>query len=278
MPGRLKTMISPKRRNKRRLAWLLPLLVLLLPGCRTDDMFPDDLALARQARLERDWPRAERMAERFLREERDAEKRWEAWNVLLEAINGASQEPRASLECLESMLAEYEGDHRRLPQILSEMARYSQILRRYDNAANAWSAYTDLPELEPSDMVNGYRQLARAQYAQRHFEAADETLQQCLALPLPDHDKIWCMLDLADADMGRQQWSNVAGLCQQILDSEPDREVAGLAGYYMGDALEQMGKYAEALRQFEEARDAYPNPAVMDNRIEYLKKQLKAKK
>lgn len=234
--------------------------------------------MARQARLERDWPRAERIAERFLREERDPEKRWEAWNVLLEAINGANQEPRASLECLESMLVEYEEDYGRLPLILSEMARYNQILHHYDNAANAWSAYTDLPGLEPAEMVNGYRQLARVQYAQRHFEAADEALQQCLALPLPDHDKIWCMLDLADADMGRQQWRNVADLCQQILDSDPDSEVMGFAGYYRGDALEQMGRYSEALKQFEEARDSYPNPAVMDNRIEYLKKQLKAKK
>lgn len=246
-------------------------------GCQPEDIITGDLGLARQALLERDWPRAERTAQRFLREEGDSNKRWDAWNILLEAINGSSQEPRASLECLESMLVEYEEDYGKLPRILSEMARYNQILRHYDHAANAWSAYIDLPGLQPAEMVNGYRQLAHAQYSQRHFDAADDTLQQCLALPLPDHDKIWCMLDLADADMGRQQWENVADLCQQILDSEPDQEVTGLAGYYRADALEQMGKQAEALKQFEVARDSYPNPAVMDNRIEYLKKQLKAK-
>lgn len=253
------------------------LAAFIICGCHSDDIIPDDLGLARQALLERDWPRAERTAQRFLREESNSNRRWEAWNILLEAINGSSQEPRASLECLESMLVEYEEDYGRLPRILSEMARYNQILRHYDHAANAWSAYTDLPGLTSAERINGYRQLAHAQYAQRHFDAADETLLQCLALPVSDHDKIWCMLDLADADMGRQQWENVADLCQQILDSEPDQEVMGLAGYYRADALEQMGKPAEALKQFEAVRDSYPNPAVMDNRIEYLKKQLKAK-
>ncbi len=264
-----------RKRNKR--FWLFLPVFLILSGCQPDEILMDDLAMARQAQLERDWPKAERMAERFLREERDADKRWEAWGVLLAAINGSNQEPRTSLECLEAMLVEYEEDYRRLPGILSEIARYSQILHHYDQAANAWSAYTDLPGLAPLDMVNGYRQLAHAHYAQRHFEAADEALQQCLALPVPDHDKIWCMLDLADADMGRQQWHSVADLCQQILDSDPDGEVAGLAGYFRGDALEQMGKYEEALKQFGEARNSYPNPAVIDNRIAYLKKQLKAR-
>lgn len=262
--------------------FLLPgcilLSALLMAGCETNEVFMDDLAMARQAQLERDWPRAERMAERFLREERNPARRWEAWNILLETINGSNQEPRASLECLESMLVEYEDDYGRLPRILSEMAKYHTILRHYDNAATAWGAYTDLPGLEPAEMVNGYRQLAHAHYAQRQFEAADEALQQCLALPVSDHEKIWCMLDQADADMGRQQWAEVANICQQILDSEPESEVVGLAGYYRGDALEQMGKLSEALKQFQEARDNYPNPAVMDNRIEYLKKQLKAKK
>lgn len=261
---------------KARLAAVF--LLLALTGCRTDDFLADDLAMARQAELERDWPRAERMAERFLRVERDLARRWEAWNVLLEAINSSSQEPRASLECLESMLVEYEDDYARLPRILSEIARYNMILRHYDRAAKAWGAYTELAGLEPSQLVNGYRQLAHAQFAQRRFEAADESLQQCLALPLPDHDKIWCMLDLADADMGRENWRNVSDLCQQIMDSEPDDEVKGLAGYYRGDALEQLGKLEEALRQFEDARENYPNPAVIDNRIDYLKKQLKAKK
>lgn len=258
--------------------FLLLAIFIFLSACQTQELFTDDLARAKQACARRDWSLAERVLERYLREENDSEKRWAAWNLLLEAINGSTQEPRASLECLDVMVGEYENDDPKMARILSMMGRYNQSLRHYERAANAWSAYTELGDLLPQDRVEGFRHLAQAQASQRHFAAADETLQQCLGLPLADHDKIWCMLDLAETNSARQQWKDVADLCQQILDSDPDPEVAGLAGYLRGDALEQLGKKDEALAQFEQARDKYPNPAVMDNRIGHLHRQLKANK
>lgn len=255
---------------------VIPLLILC--GCRTEDMFADDLSMARQAQMERDWPRAERMAERFLRTENDVERRWEAWNLLLQAVNATAQEPRVSLECLDAMLVEYEGDMAKEAEILAQIGKYSQAISQYTRAANAWNAYVELPDISMAERIKGYRNLAAAQSGLRNFDAAEESLQQCLALPAPDHDKIWCMVDLADAGMGRQRWQDVADICEQIQDSDPDDEVLGWACYYRGDALEQLGKPSEALKQFEQAKDKYPNPAVIDSRIDYLKKQLKDKK
>lgn len=242
------------------------------------DLFLDDLEMARDAQMQRDWPLAERLLVRYLRDEQDPEKRWQAWTLLMEAINAASQEPRVSLECLEAMLVEYEDDDPKLAVILEQMGNYNEALGNYGRAANAWSAYSDLAALSGEQRVQGLRRLAEAQLAERHFDAAEATLQQCLALPLPDQDKVWCMLDLADTGMSRGQWQEVADLCQQILDSEPDNEVMGLAGYMRADALEQLGQPRQALEQFEQARDDYPNPAVMDSRIAWLKKQLEEKK
>lgn len=255
--------------------WVLLVMMVLLSGC--EEIFQNDLDMAREAQLARDWPTAERVLGRYLRVERDSEKRWEAWNLLLQAINGANQEPRASLECLDVMMVEYEEDDAKLAQILRQMGSYNKILRHYDKAAKAWGAYVELAGLTPGERIQGFRELASALYTQKHFEAAEDTLQQCMAMPLPDHDKIWCMLDLADAAMGRQHWEVVANLCEQIQDAEPDPEVFGLASYYWGDALEQMGKMPQALEQFKKARETYPNPAVIENRIVYIKKQLKAK-
>lgn len=262
------------------------ILPLLLALCACDirsifspgDLFADDLDMAREAHMRRDWPLAERVLTRYLREEQDPEKRWQAWSLLLEAINGASQQPQASLECLEAMLVEYEDDDPKLAAILDDMGKYNESLRHYERAANAWSAYSDLESLSVEERVQGLRRLAQNQLAQRHFDAADATLRQCMSLPAPDSEKAWCMLDLADAGSAREQWAEVADLCQQILDSEPGGRVMGLAGYLRADALEQMGDKKQALEQFEQARDAYPNPAVMDNRIEWLKRQIKAKK
>ena len=267
-------------------ALALPLLCLLAlagAGCDRGQILADDLADARAAVAERNWPLAERLLERYLREETkgaerrgpEAERRWEAWQLLLQVLNSAGPESRASLEVLEAMRAEYEDDDGRMADVLEHMGLVCERLRRYDQAAGAWAAYTGLAGIGGARRVEGFRHLAAMQFSQRRFEAGEESLAQCLALPLPDHDKIRCMLDLADQNMARERWQEVADLCQQILDSAPDEEVAGLAGYLLADALEQLGRHREALRQFEQARDAYPNPAVMDNRIAHLRKALK---
>lgn len=263
------------------LRWFLIAFTLLLWGCDFQDRIAglagDDLTMAKKAHLNRDWPLAERLLGRYLREEQDSEKRWEAWQLLLEALNSPKPEPRASLECLEVMLMEYQEDEARLAEILAAMGKYNEALRHYDKAANAWSAYVELGILESEVKVNGLRKLAHAQFSQRLFDAAEETLQQCLALPLPDSKKTWCMLDLADASMSKGEFQETADLCQQILDSEPDTQIMGQAAWLRGDALEQLGDLRGALSQFEQGRESYPNPAVMDNRIEWLKNQLKLK-
>lgn len=266
---------STLHRRKRCAGQVLLLLLFLinsLLSCRLEDLGGDDLEAANKAYVERNLTLTERLLERYLREEKNADKRWEAWLLLLKTVNANNQEARVSLEFLDTMLDEYENDQSRLPFILSQMGKYNELLRHYDHAADAWSAYVDLGELGDNERVEGYRHLAAMQFGQRHFEAGEETLQQCLALPLSDHDKIRCMLDLADENMARERWEEVSDLCQQIFDSEPDQTIFGLAGYLRGDALEQMGRKDEALAQFEAVRDSYPNPAVIDNRIKHLEK------
>ena len=257
---------------------LLWCLCFWLVGCDGPALKGDDLSQAREAVSQRQWSLAERLLERYLRESQDsqdADSRWEAWQQLLVVVNAAGQEPRASLEYLETMQEEYLDDDARSAIILKRMAEVYEGLHRYGRAVDMWSAYIGLGGLSPQQVLEGHRRLAAMQFSLRRFDAGEDTLQQCLALPLPDHDKIMCMYDLADQNMARERWQEVSGLSQQILDSDPDQNVRGLAGYLLADALEQLGKNGEALKQFELARDAYPNPSVIDNRIAHLRKKLK---
>lgn len=257
---------------------LLILMCAMTLSCRIEELGGDDLEAANRAYIERNLTLTERLLERYLREEKDPDKRWEAWSLLLQTVNANNQEARVSLEFLDAMLDEYENDQARLPSILADMGKFNELLHHYNRAADAWSAYVELAEISDAERVEAYRKLAAMQFVQRHFEAGEETLQQCLALPLADHDKISCMLDLADANMTRERWEEVDNLCQQIFDSEPDASIYGMAGYLRGDALEQMGHEKEAIAQFEAVREAYPNPAVIENRIAHLQKNFKKKK
>lgn len=253
-------------------------LCFAITGCDSSALRGDDLSQAREAVSQRQWSLAERLLERYLREaqdSQDADSRWEAWQQLLVVVNAAGQEPRASLEYLETMLEEYMDDDARSAVILQRMAEVNENLHRYERAVDIWNAYIGLGGLSAQQVLEGYRRLAAMQFSLRRFDAGEDTLQLCLALPLPDHDKIMCMYDLADQNMARERWQDVADLSQQMLDSDPDQNVRGMAGYLMADALEQLGKSSEALKQFELARDAYPNPSVIDNRIAHLRKKLK---
>ncbi len=280
--GRLAALAGQEGARRLRLRGLalclLWCLCFWLVGCDGPALKGDDLSQAREAVSQRQWSLAERLLERYLRESQDsqdADSRWEAWQQLLVVVNAAGQEPRASLEYLETMQEEYLDDDARSAIILKRMAEVYEGLHRYGRAVDMWSAYIGLGGLSAQQVLEGHRRLAAMQFSLRRFDAGEDTLQQCLALPLPDHDKIMCMYDLADQNMARERWQEVSGLSQQILDSDPDQNVRGLAGYLLADALEQLGRNGEALKQFELARDAYPNPSVIDNRIAHLRKKLK---
>lgn len=263
-------------KHKLRLLWLISLLAISALCCACERVsFADDFETAREAVAQRNWPSAERLLERFLREEQNLDKRWEAWQLLLTVINSTGVEARASLEYLEAMLEEFADNDARTKVILERMGQINEALRRYERAADVWSAYTGLGDLTPEETVDGYRRLAAVQFSLRRFESGEDALQQCLALPMSDQEKLLCMYDLADHNMARERREETADLCRQILDSQPEKELRGLAAYLLADALEQLGRAAEALKQFESARDDYPNPSVIDNRIAFLRKKQK---
>ena len=267
------------RMNKMRIQYLPGFFVLLFfcflfCGC-DNALLSDDLLLARRAIADRNWSLAERLLERYLAHEQDVDKRWEAWQELLVVTRSSSIKKRITLEILDSMLAEFADDDGRAKVVLESMGLITESLKNHGRAADVWSTYIGLGGLLPSELVEGYRHLATAQFAQRHFDAGEETLAQCMALPAADKEKLLCAYDLADYQMARQRPQEVSDLCQQILDSEPDKELRGMAGYLLGDALEQLGRQGEALHQFEFAKQDYPNPLVIENRIAYLRSVMK---
>lgn len=262
----------------RAFCLVLALLVAgVLPACERTDMAGDDLSAAQMAFANHDWLLAERLLERYLRYEENADKRWEAWSVLLEVINAGNAQPRTTVEYLEAMRAEYEGDDAHCKVILQRLGQACASLRRYERAVEVWSEYVGLGGLGDTEMVEGYRNLAAMQFALRRFDTGEESLQQCLALPVDDKEKIHCMLDLADHNTMRERWQEVVNLSQQVLDTAPGgsdgQQVRGQAGFLLADALEHLNRKEEALRQFELVRADYPNPDVIDNRIAYLRKK-----
>lgn len=265
-----------ERQGGRRAGCLLLCCLLLfsLPGCERSPL-GDDLSEARSAVAAHEWTRAERLLERFLRESEEPDKRWEAWQLLLTVANGTGVTARVQLDYLDTMLEEFADSDARCKDILWRMGQLVERQRRHERAVDIWSAYLDLEGLGPQDSVEGYRHLAAMNFRLHRYEAAEDALQQCLALPVDETAKLNCMYDLADQNAARERWQEASDLSQQILDSEPDERLRALTLFLLGDALEQLGRPEEALAQFELCRESYPNADVVENRIAYLKKKMK---
>lgn len=253
---------------------LCGLLLFSLPGCERSPL-GDDLSEARSAVAAHEWTRAERLLERFLREADDSDKRWEAWQLLLTVANGTGVTARVQLDYLDTMLEEFADSDARCKDILWRMGQLVERQRRHERAVDIWSAYLDLEGLSAQDSVEGYRHLAAMNFRLHRYEAAEDALQQCLALPVDEKAKLNCMYDLADQNAARERWQEAADLSQQILDSDPGDRLRPLTLFLLGDALEQLGRPEEALAQFELCREGYPNADVVENRIAYLKKKMK---
>lgn len=249
--------------------------VALGPGCDRLPVVGNDLDEARAAIQARNWTLAERLLERYLRTQQDADLRWEAWQRLLEVAGSAGADMRTALDFLEAMLMEYSGDEARAKQILQRMGELNENMRRYDRAAEVWSTYIDLGGLTDAEMVKGHRSLAQIHARAGRFETAEDVLQNCLAASTADAGKAQCLYDLADMHASLEHWKEASDLALQIMDMEVDEKLKALAAFLLGDAFEQQKKPEEALVFFEHARANYPNEMVVDNRISHLKKRLK---
>lgn len=259
---------------------LLALAALLPPlwcgsGCDRLPQVGDDLEEAKVAIQERNWTLAERLLERYLRTQRNSEKRWEAWQKLVDVSGSAEADQRAMLDYLEAMLMEFGEDEAKAKQVLAHMGEINERLRRFNGAAEAWSAYVELSNLTDEETVNGYRRLAQIHFRAGRFDVCEDILQDCLSLEISDNGKAQCLYDLADVNMARERWKEATDLALQIIDMDVSPAIRGLADFLLGDALEQRRDYAEALTHFEKARENYPNALVVDNRIAHLKKILK---
>lgn len=275
---------KPKRTWSTARSPFSPLLSLLLvamlasslgSGCDRGPMVGDDLEEAKTASQHHNWTLAERLLERYLRIQQDPDKRWEAWQRLLEVTTSASTDYRTGLDYLEAMLQEFYEDESRTKIILQRMGELNETLRRYSRAADVWSTYIELGDLTDDEAVQGHRRLAQIHFRERQFDAGEDVLQSCLALGVADKGRALCVYDLADMNMARERWKDATDLALQVMDMDVEEKVKGITAFLLGDALEQQKNFAEALQYFEAAQGYYPNQLVVDNRIAYLKQKLK---
>lgn len=255
---------------------LLPLSLLagllLAPGCFDDRAGRDDLAEAREYMRHRDFMEAEKSFERYLRRNPEGKDRWEAWNALVDLALNVRHNRVAATELLEAMLIEYEGVKPELRLVKERLASEYEQSRRFDRAMALWAKIEADPETPSLQKAPIYRSMARIYLRRLEFEHGKDSLNQCLALDVPQSVKSDCQYDLADAYMIMEDTdAGIATLRDLLKQDGVDDELRVLSIFMLADALELKGDKKDALSLFESIRFTYPNNSVIEARIEYLK-------
>ena len=253
-------------------------LFLLVCGAACDrvSLRGNDLDEAKAAISQRDWPRAERLLERYLRIEEAPQQRWDAWMRLVDIYSRINLDQNSALGQLEAMLQEFSRDEAKKKVILARLGELHENLGHTSQAVLVWGRYAELDKLTDQEAASVQRVLGNLHFRQRRFDLAEEALQTCQALPVEESFRAWCLYDLALANMARDELEDARDQAIQVLSMKADDQLRGLAGFLLADVLEQQGLRAEALNRFESVRGLYPNELVIDNRIAYLKKKLQA--
>lgn len=274
--------MSALHRNPLRKWRQLPVVLCLmvacaLPACERSPL-GDDLKDARKAMAERDWSRAEKYLERYLRTSEDRKRRWAAWKELLDVADRGNLGSDWTVDYLETMLVEFGDYPNRARVILRRLAETHETARRDERAARYWEMLLEEPGLPLEESVEIHRRLAAINMHLRRFDVAEEVLENCLSLPIGEVFQAQCLFDLADAAAIREHFDEGERLTLQILQLEgASPEIRGRAGFILADIQEQRGQLIEALKTFESIQETYPNPLVIQNRLEYLKKKIRAK-
>jgi tetratricopeptide (TPR) repeat protein len=222
--------------------------------------------------LNHDFMEAERLFERYLRGNPAGKDRWEVWNELVQLALNARHDRNAAIELLRAMQQEYEfqPEYRRVVQ--DKLAHQYEQARYYDGSVELWSALIKDPETPSIQKGDSLRNLARIYLRRLEFELAKEVLAVCMELDIPQSAKSDCQYDLANLYMIMENMDSGIKELRNLLEQEgvnDDKRV--LAIFILADALEQLGNKESALGLFEIIRFSYPNPRVVELRIEYLK-------
>lgn len=261
------------------LSLLIPgLLLFTLISCEKAEL-KSDFDEAQLAINAHDWNRAEKLLERYVQNNPEADNRFEAWMNLVKVSQQSRTDSRFTIEYLETMLMEFGDEPKYLQEILQVLAKVYESNRRHELAIDILQQLTSVEGLPIEKNILVHQRLAVLQIRLNRLENAEETLFDCLSLPSSSEievQKSQCMLSLAEVRVLQLDLADAATISHQILDSEHSSEyIKTMAAFLLADILEQQSNFTEAATMFNSIRDTYPNQRVIDSRLAYLKNKIK---
>jgi len=263
----------------RAYGFLLLSLALLVGACSGRDKEGEALLKARQAYSEGQFSEAEGIYEAYLQSNPQGSERWEAWNRLLDISLSVRVDYEKASRLLDAMYLEFGDDRARAGELVVKLADVYETLRMWDKAVESWQKALTLHQQSPARLAESHWRLAKIHQRRREYDLATEALYSCWYVAQDTATKAHCKYELAQTFGYMKKWDDAKKLLEEIRampDVDPERHA--LATFMLADILESEQDYAGAQDLLAAIHATYPNPMVIDARLEHLAKLQKKKK
>lgn len=254
---------------------LLLVLALFLPACgRSEPPAGPDIEAAREAFSRGFYLEAETGYERYLQKEPKGRLRREAWNRLLEISLHVKGDVDRSIMLLEAMYLEFGSDPASSADMLVLLGDLYEQQGNHAKAQESWEKSLEGMQGDPAKSVPVLIRLARAKRGQRDFDGAQEALERCAAMADDPELKARCLYESAQNYSFTQSYGRARTTLEELLALPGvSSENRALAIFLLVDVCEHEGRIADARKLLESIRNTYPNPLVIEARLESLGKK-----
>jgi len=231
------------------------------------------LERARQAWLAGNYTQAEADYQHYLQTFAQGAGRVEAWRRLIDISLIVWGNPAAAVPLLDAARLEVDPDD---PALVDLLVTTVDVALQMENTAKALDVLQTLgarTDLSPDQRI--WVALHREQaYAKRHdLPAARQSLEGCRQMDLPPATTAPCSLRLAGLLATSGQPEQAAVIWQSVLQDETVApKWRAQAGFALAEAAEAHRDKNTARQLYETIKDWYPNPMVIQRKLDYLAK------
>lgn len=215
---------------------------------------------------------AEAGYERYLQLEPQGKHRKEAWSRLLDIALNIKADLDRSVALLEAMYLEQGADKAEASDIMYRLGELYQQLGKPEKALESYEKSLRLSQNLPERKVRAQLQLARLYRLRGSYDLVLETLDDCSRSATNTKQKARCLYELAQSYSFINSWAQVKKAVNQLLALEgASEELKAMGIFILADMYEHDHNYEKARELLLSIRDTYPNPLVIETRLDNLK-------
>ncbi len=250
----------------------LLLLLVLLCGCQGTDNGLEQFRDAEQAFASGRFILAEQLYEQFLQQHPENPSRWQAWKRLLLISESIRQNPRRSLEILQSMSVEYEHDLPRLLEVLQQTASvHRHGLAQPEKAIDVWMRSLDFCAKVPGACWMAHWNMAAIHFDQGRFAESRRELEQCLKKADSAGKKAEAMYMMARTYALNEEHVQALSWLDRLAGLEGSSgQHRALALYMAADIHIQEGRTEQAGKLLTSILETHPNPQLVKLRLNQI--------